>query len=167
MAKAEAYALQLPADDLGELEGYIHARFRPRLALALQQDQPDYHALILTCCVDLATLVRQKSGAANDADGEIGRVFSPNRPVITVPAALATDTDRNIQRGSLLLMQGWRAFIRNPHSHEVRPTDREYAMHALMLMSLLAASSTGRRQIPDRGSRLGERSRCSSSLGVS
>lgn len=138
MAKAEAYALQLPADDLGELEGYIHARFRPRLALALQQEQPDYHALILTCCVDLATLFRQKSGAADDSDGEIGRIFSPNHPALTVPAALATDTDRNIQRGSLLLMQGWRAFIRNPHSHEVRPADREYAMHALMLMSFLA-----------------------------
>ncbi|NJR79345.1 TIGR02391 family protein [Sphingomonas corticis] len=138
MAKAEAYATELPRDDLGDLDVFIHARFRPRLAMTLQQDQPDFHALILTCSVDLATLFRQKSGAADDSDGEIGRIFSPNNPVLRVPAALATETERNIQRGSMLLMQGWRAFIRNPHAHGERPTDREYAMHALMLMSFLA-----------------------------
>lgn len=148
MAKAEAYASELPADDLGELEGYIHARFRPRLAMALQQDQPDFHALVLTCCVDLATLFRQKSGAADDSDGEIGRVFSPNNPILLVPANLATDTDRNIQRGSMLLMQGWKSFIRNPHVHGERPADREYAIHALMLMSFLARIIDGATRTP-------------------
>lgn len=138
MAKAEIYAANLLTDDLGELEGYIHARFRPRLAMALQQDQPDFHALILTCCVDLATLFQQKSGANDDSDGEIGRVFSPQNPVLIVPTELVTETEQNIQRGSLLLMKGWKAFLRNPHVHAERPADREYAIHALMLMSFLA-----------------------------
>ena len=55
-----------------------------------------------------------------------------------VPAKLETETERNIQRGAMLLMQGWRAFVRNPHAHEERPTDKEYMVHALMLMSFLA-----------------------------
>lgn len=138
MAKAEGYAAELPADNLGELEGYIHARFRPRLVMTLQQDQPDFHGLILTCCVDLATLFQQKSKAMDDSHGEIGRVFSHNNPVLVVPANLATETDKNIQRGSMLLMQGWKSFLRNPHVHGERPADREYAIHALMLMSFLA-----------------------------
>lgn len=148
MAKAEGYAVTLPADELGELEGYIHARFRPRLSMTLQQDQPDFHALILTCCVDLATLFRQKSGAADDSDGEIGRVFSPNNPILMVPANLKIETDRNIQRGSMLLMQGWKSFLRNPHVHGERPADREYAIHALMLMSFLARIIDGAKRLP-------------------
>jgi hypothetical protein len=36
------------------------------------------------------------------------------------------------------MMQAWRAFMRNPHAHEVQPTDREYMVHGLMLMSFIA-----------------------------
>lgn len=148
LAKAEKYALEMP-DGVSGLEEFIHARFRPRLELASKAAKPDFHALILTCCVDLATLFTRKSGAADDSDGEIGRVFSPNAPVLRVPPKLENDTERNIQRGTLMLMQGWRAFLRNPHAHEVRPTDREYAVHALMLMSLLARLIDGAQKVEE------------------
>jgi hypothetical protein len=138
LAKAETYALQLPAAKTGGIEEFIHARFRPRLELAMRADNPDYHALILACSVDLATLFKRKSGANDDSDGEVGRMLSPNNPQLIVPAVLESETGRNIQRGAMLLMQGWRAFIRNPHAHEERPTDKEYMVHALMLMSFLA-----------------------------
>lgn len=138
LAKAETYALAMPANRLGEMADYIHVRFRPRLELAMQAPEPDYHALLLTCCVDLATHFRSKSGAADDSNGEIGRVFNVQNPVLMVPAALEDDTQRNRQRGAMLLMQGWRAFIRNPHAHEVQASDREYTVHALMLMSFIA-----------------------------
>jgi uncharacterized protein (TIGR02391 family) len=138
LAKAETYAVENHANKTGGIEDYIHARFRPRLELAMQVDPPDYHALLLACSVDLATLFKRKSGANDDSDGEIGRVFSPANPVLMVPPQLQSDTERNLQRGTLQMMQGWRAFIRNPHAHEERPTDREYMVHALMLMSFLA-----------------------------
>jgi len=138
LAKAERYASEMPDGHLGGFEEFLHARFRPRLELALREAEPDFHALILTCCVDLATHFQRKSGAADDSDGEIGRIFSPNNPQLLVAGKLETDTDRNLQRGAMLLMQGWRSFLRNPHAHEVRPTDEENAVHALMLMSLLA-----------------------------
>lgn len=138
IAKAEDYAVENHADRANGIDAFIHARFRPRLELALRADPPDFHALILACSVDLATLFKRKSDAADDSDGEIGRILSPNNPILLVARQLTTETERNLQRGALLLMQGWRAFIRNPHSHEERPTDREYAMHALMLMSFLA-----------------------------
>ena len=138
LAKAEGYALAMPANNLGEIGDYIHVRFRPRLELAMQAPEPDFHALLLTCCVDLATHFKSKSGANDDSDAEIGRVLNAQNPVLMVPAALETETQRNRQRGAMMLMQGWRAFIRNPHAHEVQPADREYMMHALMLMSFIA-----------------------------
>lgn len=138
LTKAERYAMEMPDDGIGELEEFIHARFRPRLDLALRSDNPDFHDLVLTCCVDLATLFKRKSGSADDSDGEIGRILNPNNSVLLVSGKLDTETDRNRQRGAMLLMQGWRSFLRNPHVHEVRPTDKEYAIHSLMLMSFLA-----------------------------
>jgi Protein of unknown function (Hypoth_ymh) len=138
LAKAESYAVAMPSENFSGIEEYIHARFRPRLELAMRDGNPDYHALLLTCCVDLATLFQRKSGAPNDSEGEIGRVLNSTNPVLMVPNQIVTDTERNIQRGAMLLMQGWRAFLRNPHAHGERPTDREYAIHSLMLMSFLA-----------------------------
>jgi hypothetical protein len=138
LAKAETYAVETHADKSGGIEDYLHARFRPRLDLAMRADNPDFHALILACSVDLATLFKRKSGANDDSDGEIGRVLNRDNPVLRVPAQIQSETDRNLQRGAMLLMQGWRAFIRNPHAHEERPTDKEYMVHALMLMSFLA-----------------------------
>jgi hypothetical protein len=138
LAKAETYASQMPAGQVGGIEDYIHARFRPRLELTMREEVPDYHSLILTCCVDLATLFQRKSGAADDSDGEIGRILNKDNPVLMVPGQLVSDTDKNIQRGAMLLMQGWKAFLRNPHVHGERPADKEYAIHSLMLMSFLA-----------------------------
>lgn len=149
IAKAERYALEMPDGHLGGFEDFLHARFRPRLELALSAAEPDFHALVLTCCVDLATLFQRKSGAADDSDGEIGRIFSPNNPRLLVAGRLETDTDRNLQRGAMLLMQGWRSFLRNPHAHEVRPTDKENAIYALMLMSLLARTIDGATRIEE------------------
>ena len=148
LAKAEKYARDMP-DAVGSLEPFIHARFRPRLELALKDNAPDFHALILTCCVDLATLFSRKSGAIDDSDREIGRVFSPNAPVLMVPPNLNSETERNIQRGALMLMQGWRALLRNPHVHGERPADLEYAVHALILMSLLARLIDGAQKIEE------------------
>jgi uncharacterized protein (TIGR02391 family) len=138
LAKAETYAVDTHSDQSGGIEEFLHARFRPRLELTMRAENPDFHALILACSVDLATLFKRKSGSNDDSDGEIGRVFNRDAPVLMVPAQLQSETERNLQRGALLLMQGWRAFIRNPHAHEERPADKEYMVHALMLMSFIA-----------------------------
>lgn len=148
LADAEKYALAMPSGTVGELEGFIHPLFRPRLELAMAQAEPDYHALILACSVDLATHFKKQTQANDDSDGEIGRAFGGNPPRYIVPAKLETETDRNIQRGALMLMQGWRAFIRNPHAHEVRPTDQMYMIHALMLTSFLARIIDGTKAAP-------------------
>lgn len=148
LAKAETYAKEMPSNDIGEIGDFVHARFRPRLELAMQAQEPDFHALLLTCCVDLATHFKSKSGANDDSDGEIGRVFNAQNPVLTVPEDLISETNRNRQRGTMLMMQGWKAFLRNPHAHEVQATDKEYMVHALMLMSFIARIIDGATPTP-------------------
>ncbi len=137
LAKAEMFAKEMQVTDAGSFDRFLHPEFRARVELAEQADQPNYHDLIVACCTALATQFTRKSGAENDSDGEIGRVFSPNEPVLMVPSDLDNETNRNRQRGALLLMQGWRAFVRNPHAHGEQPYDEEYAVHVLMLMSFL------------------------------
>jgi len=151
LAKAEEYARAMPSNVIGAIGDFIHVRFRPRLELALQAPEPDYHALILTCCVDLATHFKSKSGANDDSDAEIGRTLNAQNPVLRVPGALETETERNRQRGAMLMMQAWRAFMRNPHAHEVQPTDKEYMVHALMLMSFIARIIDGATRIDPPG----------------
>lgn len=148
LADAEKYALSMPANTVGALEAFVHPLFRPRLELTMAQAEPDYHALILACSVDLATHFKKHTQAADDSEGEMGKAFGGNTPKFVVPMKLETETEKNIQRGSLMLMQGWRAFIRNPHSHEVRPTDQQYMIHALMLMSFLARIIDGATAAP-------------------
>ena len=46
LANAEAYALDMPAGKTSGVEEYLHARFRPRLELAMREENPDFHALI-------------------------------------------------------------------------------------------------------------------------
>jgi hypothetical protein len=48
LAKAEVYAQAMHTNVIGEIGDYVHARFRPRLELAVQAPEPDFHALILT-----------------------------------------------------------------------------------------------------------------------
>ena len=137
LAKAEQYALGMKQSDLSALDEFLHPSFRPRVELALQAEQPNYHDLLVACCTALATQFVKKSGATDDSDGEVGRIFSPNNPELLVADDVETETNKNRQRGGMLLMQGWRAFVRNPHAHGEQPTDEAYAAHALMLMSFL------------------------------
>jgi uncharacterized protein (TIGR02391 family) len=138
LAKAEEYATELPTNRVGELSDYLAPQFRQRFEMTLAQPEPDYHALVLTCCIALGDMFKRKAGVAEDSDSELGRAFKANDPLLLVTGSLNSEQDRNYQRGAMLLFQGARAFLRNTHAHEQVPTDKELAVHALMLLSLLA-----------------------------
>lgn len=138
LAKAEKYATSLRDIRVNDLEGYVHPLFRTYLAVASNQASPDYHGLVLKACVVLASEFKKKSGAKDDSDGEIGKAFGGNAPTLLVTGKLTDETDKNFQRGALLLFQGLRAFFRNTYSHDEIPTDRETAVQAIILFSLAA-----------------------------
>ena len=138
LAKTEEYARMLPTNKVGEIGDFLEPTFRQRLQTTLAQPHPNYHGLVLTCCIALGDMFKRKAGTQEDSDGELGRAFRSNGPLLLVTGSLATDQDRNYQRGAQLLFQGARAYFRNTHAHAEVPTDKELAVHSLMVLSLLS-----------------------------
>lgn len=138
LEKAEQYALSHQPDrHSGEIGDYLHPVYRARLERELATAEPDYHGLVAKACILLGDAFKFKARVANDRDAEIGRAFKLEDPVIQVPSQLVSETDKNFQRGTMLLMQGVRAFYRNTHLHGQLQTTQRQAVHALIVISLL------------------------------
>jgi uncharacterized protein (TIGR02391 family) len=64
-------------------------------------------------------------------------VFSPTKPVLRFNA-LADESDRNEQRGYMMLFSGAVAGLRNPRAHKLIQDDAERALEFIAFVSLLA-----------------------------
>lgn len=153
--KAERFAIALSrahqgADHDRDIVGLVDEIFRAKLVATLNAEDPDWHALILQCSVLLVERFKSVSGLQSDSMDAIGRAFSLRDPILLLPPDLETDTNRSLQQGALLLFQGFRQYIRNPHAHGVTLTDEDGAHQMLMFMTLLLdILSSARRNIPD------------------
>lgn len=134
-ASVEAVA---DADHPFDVRGLIDEMFQRPLALALHSEEPDFHALVLSCVIRLGDRFRTVSGFPDDNGGLIGKAFSPTDPVLVAPADLTTDSNKNRQQGAMLLMQGVRAYYRNVYAHGYHHTDEDEALRALVLFSICA-----------------------------
>ena len=65
----------------------------------------------------LTDVIRERSGEDGDGVALIGAAFGGNSPKLKINR-LATETERNIQRGMEWLLRGFYQAIRNPRSHE-------------------------------------------------
>lgn len=86
----------------------------------------------------LNELVRSRSGI-NDKDGAalMDFVFSPSNPILKFNA-LADESDRNEQRGFMMLFSGAVAGLRNPRAHKIIQDDAESTLEFVAFVSLLA-----------------------------
>lgn len=138
MAKAESYALaQSPKELSGEVGNYLHPLYRPRLDREMAMSDPDYHGLVLKAAILLGDTFKEKSGAQDDDAGEIGKALNPEKPSIKVMPDISSKTSKNFQRGTMLLLQGVRAYYRNTFAHGQIGTTQRNAVHALIIMSML------------------------------
>jgi uncharacterized protein (TIGR02391 family) len=138
MEKAEQYALaQAPRELSGEIGNYLHPYYRARLDREMAMADPDYHGLIAKAAIVLGDSFKAKAGVKNDKDSEIGRAFNLDKPVIKVMDDLTSETNKNFQRGTMLMLQGVRAFYRNTYTHGQIAATHRNAVHALIVMSLL------------------------------
>lgn len=135
MEKAESYAIAATQSHENEFDvrNLVDEIFRRKLLNTINSDDQDYHALVLTCSVILSDRLRNMAGGE-----DVGKIFSPKDPILMVPPDLESSTNRNYQQGAMWLFQGFQAFFRNTHAHGVTDTDRDMALQALMLFSLLA-----------------------------
>ena len=142
LEKAERFAVALSREHEGteherDIVNFVDEIFRAKLVATINADQPDWHALILQCSVLLVERFKSITGLQSDSMDAIGRAFSLRDPILLLPPDLDSETNRSLQQGALLLFQGFRQYIRNPHAHGVTLTDEDGAHQMLMFMTLL------------------------------
>jgi uncharacterized protein (TIGR02391 family) len=112
----------------------------PRIAAACGDLYRDKHyaEAVLGAFLALETFVQEKAGRY-DASGPLlmEQVFSPDGPVLAFNA-LADQSDRDEQKGLMLLFQGVVFAFRNPRAPKVLADSSGEALETIALISLLA-----------------------------
>jgi uncharacterized protein (TIGR02391 family) len=85
----------------------------------------------------LNDLVRFRSGQTNDGTALMEAVFSPNKPILKFNSA-ADQSDRDEQKGFMMLFSGAVTGLRNPRAHKLIKDDPERALEFIAFVSLLA-----------------------------
>ncbi len=85
----------------------------------------------------LNDLVRLRSGHSADGTSLMETVFSPNRPILKFNP-LVDQSDRDEQKGFMMMFSGAVAGLRNPRAHKLIKDDPERALEFIAFVSLLA-----------------------------
>jgi len=109
----------------------LETQIKPELwdAIATSYQASDYtHAISNAMSVITATL-RDKTGLDLDGDELVGQAlgFKSDKPPLIKVNRLQTQTEKNIQRGLMLVLQGMYALVRNPRSHEKMDDSKQTA----------------------------------------
>ena len=138
--------LQEKRSDLGEssagqaLRAYEGLDLHPEVGRAVGKLYRDGHYAnaVEDAVKALNALVRLRSGVEHlDGSKLMEHVFSPSKPVLRFNA-LADDSDRDEQRGYMMLFSGAVAGLRNPRAHKLIQDDAEQALEFIAFVSLLA-----------------------------
>ena len=85
----------------------------------------------------LNDLVRLRSGQSTDGTSLMERVFSPSNPILRFND-LSDQSDRDEQKGFMMMFSGAVAGLRNPRAHKLIKDDPERALEFIAFVSLLA-----------------------------
>jgi uncharacterized protein (TIGR02391 family) len=85
----------------------------------------------------LNALVRLRSGHDSDGTLLMERVFTPSSPILRFND-LQTQTDRDEQKGFMMLFSGAVSGLRNPRAHAIIQDNPERALEFIAFVSLLA-----------------------------
>jgi uncharacterized protein (TIGR02391 family) len=133
-------------DDLGEspagqaLRAYQGLDLHSEIARAVGKLYRDGHYAnaVEDAVKVLNALVQMRSGVENlDGSKLMERVFNPSNPVLRFND-LADDSDRDEQRGYMMMFSGAVAGLRNPRAHKLIQDDAERALEFIAFVSLLA-----------------------------
>ena len=138
--------LQEKLGDLGEtpagqaVRAYEGLDLHPEIVRAAGKLYRDGHYAnaVVDAVKALNALVRMRSGVENlDGSTLMEHVFSLSKPVLRFNA-LADDSDRDEQRGYMMLFSGAVAGLRNPRAHRLVQDDAGRALEFIAFVSLLA-----------------------------
>jgi uncharacterized protein (TIGR02391 family) len=131
-----------PDDPLGGnrvLRAYEGLELHPEIARAASKRYTDGHFAdaVEAAVKALNGLVRLRSGLEQDGSTLMEKAFSPNNPVLKFNA-LADQSDRDEQKGFMMMFSGAVAGLRNPRAHKFIQDDPERALEFIAYVSLLA-----------------------------
>lgn len=107
-----------------------------RAASALYRDG-HYANAIVDAVIALNNLVRLRSGEERDGTALMEAVFSPNNPRLRFNE-MRDQSDRDEQRGFMMMFSGAVAGLRNPRAHRLINDEPERALEFIAFVSLLA-----------------------------
>lgn len=96
-----------------------------------------YSNAVLAAANALTALVKYRSGYTQDGVDLMNNVFSLNKPVLKLNE-LQDDSDRDEQKGFMMLLKGVVTALRNPRAHKQIDDDPEEAVEFIAFISLLA-----------------------------
>lgn len=128
-----------PATGSRVLRAYDGLELHPEVARAASKRFQDGHYAdaVEAAVKALNGLVRLRSGSELDGTKLMESVFSANNPVLKFNA-LADQSDRDEQKGFMMLFSGVVAGLRNPRAHKFIQDDAERALEFIAFVSLLA-----------------------------
>jgi uncharacterized protein (TIGR02391 family) len=122
------------------LQAYENLELHPEITSAASKLYKDGHYAnaIEDAVKALNNLVRLRSGVDNlDGSKLMNRVFSPESPILKFNS-LADESDKDEQRGFMMMFSGAVAGLRNPRAHKLIKDDPERALEFIAFVSLLA-----------------------------
>ncbi len=132
-------------EDLGEtksgraLRAYEGLDLHPEIERASSKLYRDCHyaSAIEDAVKALNDLVRLRSGLSLDGATLMEKAFSPSNPILKFND-LADQSDRDEQKGFMMMFSGAVAGLRNPRAHKLIKDDPERALEFIAFVSLLA-----------------------------
>lgn len=121
------------------LRAYEGLELHPEIARASSKRYQDGHYAdaVEAAVKALNALVRLRSDSDLDGSKLMESVFSPNNPVLKFNS-MADQSDKDEQKGFMMMFSGAVAGLRNPRAHKFIQDDPERALEFIAYVSLLA-----------------------------
>jgi len=121
------------------IRAYGNLNLHPEIARAASKLYSDghYSNAVEASVKALNGLVRLRSGIEADGSSLMERAFNPSSPSIKFNA-LADQSDRDEQKGFMMMFSGAVSGLRNPRAHKFINGDPERALEFIAFVSLLA-----------------------------
>lgn len=128
-----------PASGNRVLRAYEGLELHPEIARAASKRYQDgqYADAVEAAVKALNALVRLRSGSDLDGSKLMESVFSPSNPTLKFNA-FADQSDKDEQKGFMMMFSGAVAGLRNPRAHKFIQDDPERALEFIAYVSLLA-----------------------------
>ena len=120
-----------------EIKHFVHPAIWHVAEARMESGQ--YADAVESAFKELNNRVKEQVQGQTDKDGValMTTVFSPDKPLLLVEENLDTQTNKDTQKGYMMMFSGAMSAIRNPKAHENMTISKDDAVRKLMFASML------------------------------